>query len=83
MTKGYADAAPYDAIVIEGSVTHTPEALLGQLKDGGRLVVVEGVGNAALALIYTRSGDVTSPRPTFNAAIKPLPGFELAQGFSF
>ena len=43
---GWPAQAPYDAIVLSGSVAQIPEALLEQLKVGGRLLAV--VGDAPL-----------------------------------
>lgn len=83
LSAGYASEAPYEVIFVGGSVEFVPPALLEQLKDGGRLVVVEGRGNAGVAKVYLRSGDTVTPRRAFNAAIKPLPGFELKQTFQF
>ena len=40
LEAGYVAEGPYDVIFIGGSVDSVPEALFGQLKDGGRLVVV-------------------------------------------
>ncbi|HWK66615.1 MAG TPA: protein-L-isoaspartate O-methyltransferase [Rhizobiaceae bacterium] len=83
LREGYPDEAPYDVIVIEGSVGEIPEALFAQLKEGGRLVAVEGVGNAGVAKLYVKDGDVVTGRRAFNAAVKPLPGFEKAPAFEF
>ena len=44
--QGWPAQAPYDAIVLSGSVAQIPEALLEQLKVGGRLLAV--VGDAPL-----------------------------------
>lgn len=83
LRDGYPDEAPYDVIVIEGAVGEIPEALFEQLKEGGRLVAVEGVGNAGVAKLYVRDGGVVTGRRGFNAAVKPLPGFEKAPAFEF
>lgn len=40
---GWNKQAPYDAIVLTGSVPHLPEALLHQLAPGGRLVACVGL----------------------------------------
>ena len=60
-----------------------PQKLLDQLKDGGRLVVVEGQGNAGVARIYRRQGDGFYGQTAFNSAVMPLPGFEKAEEFVF
>ncbi|MDI6025832.1 protein-L-isoaspartate O-methyltransferase [Corticibacterium sp. UT-5YL-CI-8] len=83
LNAGYAKQGPYDVIFLEGSVGQVPAALLGQLREGGRLVAVEGQGNAGVARLYVKSGDVVTARRGFNAAIKPLPGFERMPEFHF
>jgi len=80
---GYGSEAPYDVIVIEGAVDKVPDALFEQLKEGGRLVVVEGYGNAGVARLYLKQGGIVSGRRGFNAAIKPLPGFQKEPAFEF
>lgn len=83
LNVGYPSEAPYEVIFIGGSVDFVTPALFDQLKEGGRLVVVEGQGNAGVAKVYLRSGKSVTPRRAFNAAIKPLPGFELTPHFQF
>ncbi|MGE3363938.1 MAG: protein-L-isoaspartate O-methyltransferase [Rhizobiaceae bacterium] len=83
LNQGYADEAPYEVIFLGGAVESVPETLFGQLKEGGRLVAVEGHGNAAIAKLYLKSGSEVTARRAFNAAIKPLPGFESAPTFQF
>ncbi|MDS7597207.1 protein-L-isoaspartate O-methyltransferase [Agrobacterium tumefaciens] len=83
LEKGYAGEAPYDLIFINGSVEEVPAALLGQLRDGGRLVVVVGYGNAAMATVYRRDGNGTSAVTLFNASVKPVPGFAKVKEFVF
>lgn len=41
-TKGWAEEAPYDAILAAASGSHVPAALLGQLAPNGRLVMPIG-----------------------------------------
>lgn len=83
LTAGHAAAAPYDVIVIAGSVERLPESLTGQLADGGRLVVVEGHGLSARAVLYTRSGRDVAGRVLMNAAVPLLPGFAREPEFVF
>lgn len=83
LPEGSASNGPYDVIFVGGSVDSTPVSLLDQLKEGGRLVVVEGQGNAGRAKRYLKSEGATTGRHVFNAAIKPLPGFERAYTFQF
>ncbi len=37
---GFAEGAPYDVIVLNGSVPEVPESLFAQLKEGGRLAAI-------------------------------------------
>ena len=83
LPEGYPSEAPYDAIFLNGAVEIVPEALLRQLRDGGRLVCVEGSGHAARATVYRRDGELFSSLASFNAAVKPLPGFAEAKSFEF
>ena len=83
LAQGYKPEAPYDVIFVGGSVEQLPSALFDQLRDGGRLVVVEGHGNASKAKLYVSEGGNTSARRGFNTSVKPLPGFEKAAQFVF
>jgi protein-L-isoaspartate(D-aspartate) O-methyltransferase len=83
LRAGYAAEGPYDVIVLEGAVGEIPPALFDQLRDGGRLVAVEGYGNAGVARLYVKVDGIVTGRRAFNAAIKPLPGFERAPAFVF
>lgn len=80
---GYPSEAPYDVILIEGAVDEVPATLFDQLREGGRLIAVEGHGNAGVARLYVRQGGNLSGRRAFNAAVPALPGFERAPSFEF
>ncbi|WP_019221616.1 protein-L-isoaspartate O-methyltransferase family protein [Bartonella senegalensis] len=83
LQQGYAVKGPYDVIFIEGCVDFIPEVLFDQMKDGGRLVVVEGHGNAGVARIYIKEDGIVSARCAFNLAVKRLPGFLKTPDFVF
>ncbi|ESY74694.1 protein-L-isoaspartate O-methyltransferase [Mesorhizobium sp. M0051] len=83
LPQGHAAQAPYDVIFVGGSVAEVPVPLLDQLAEGGRLVAVEGQGNSGLARLFFKAGGVVTGRRAFNAAIKPLPGFERIHAFEF
>jgi protein-L-isoaspartate(D-aspartate) O-methyltransferase len=83
LPAGFPSEAPYDVIFIGGCVEQLPDALLQQLKEGGRLVVVEGRGLAGKAKLFLKSNGVVTGRGAFNAAVKPLPGFERTPSFVF
>lgn len=52
-----ADGAPFDAIVLSGSVAEIPTALLALLAPGGRLAAIVGFEPMMRATIVTRTGD--------------------------
>jgi protein-L-isoaspartate(D-aspartate) O-methyltransferase len=83
LTEGWPAGGPYDAIVVEGATEFAPEALLRQLKDGGRLVCVLGSGPGAKAMLYRRSGHDSGGRTIFDAAAPLLPGFVKPPQFAF
>lgn len=83
LEAGYPAEAPYDVIFVGGAVEQIPETLFAQLKDGGRLVAVEGAGNAGQARLFVKSNEVVTGRRAFNAAVKPLPGFKRVEVFEF
>jgi protein-L-isoaspartate(D-aspartate) O-methyltransferase len=81
MAVGWVAKAPYDAIVLEGSVSVTPDDLLDQLKDGGRLVAIvneDGIGKATL---WRRLGRSMDARVAFDVAAPELPGFAKSPAF--
>lgn len=83
LPQGYPKEGPYDAIIIEGAVASMPQALLEQLKDGGRLVAVLTEGGVSQAAHWRRIGQAFDHIAAFDAAAPLLPGFERATGFVF
>ncbi len=83
LRDGQPARAPFDVILINGSVEEVPQALLDQLAEDGRLVVVQGHGNAGIACLFLKTTGAVTGRRAFNAAIKPLPGFERTRVFEF
>jgi protein-L-isoaspartate(D-aspartate) O-methyltransferase len=82
--EGFAMAAPYDVIFIDGQIPEVPQALLKQLQDGGRLAAIVGEGRMAKAQLYTRHAETVSAGAVFDASIPPLPGFApLRKAFVF
>jgi protein-L-isoaspartate(D-aspartate) O-methyltransferase len=82
-TDGDPSAAPYDVILLNGATEVTPEGLLGQLKDGGRLVGVSAESKPPRAMIVTHTHGEFGHRALFDAAAPVLPGLERAAAFVF
>lgn len=82
-TEGDPSAAPYDVIILNGAAEVTPEPLLGQLKEGGRLVGVSAESRPPRAMIVTHSHGEFGHRALFDAAAPVLPGLERATAFVF
>jgi protein-L-isoaspartate(D-aspartate) O-methyltransferase len=81
LNAGAAEHGPYDVIVIEGGVNHVPDAILDQIKDGGRIACVFMDGALGeVRLGYKRDGRV-SWRRSFNAGAPVLKGFEKQDAF--
>ncbi|MFD2235904.1 protein-L-isoaspartate O-methyltransferase family protein [Aureimonas populi] len=83
LNAGWSAGAPYDVILVEGSVDRVPQVLFDQLADRGRLVAVIGHGNAGMAKLFVKDGDLVSDRFGFNCSLKPLPGFVEKPSFAF
>lgn len=82
-TEGDASAGPYDVIVLNGATEVTPEGLLGQLREGGRLVGVSAESKPPRAMVVTRTHGEFGHRALFDAAAPVLPGLERAAAFVF
>ena len=83
IAAGFAANAPYDVVFVNGAVDEVPAALFGQLKEDGRLVAVEGHGNAGVARLYMKHDGHVAGRKVFNASVKPLPGLRKEPVFVF
>jgi protein-L-isoaspartate(D-aspartate) O-methyltransferase len=83
LPAGVAIDGPYDVVVLEGSIAIKPEALLDQLKDGGRLVgVVRQENGLGEATIWRRLGRSYDRWTAFDASAPLLPGFEPVPAFT-
>lgn len=83
LAKGAPDEAPFDVIIIQGTIPEVPKALLDQLRAGGRLVALIGKGGSATALTYVKSNNGIASVPSFNANLPELEELARAPGFAF
>lgn len=89
LTSGYAAAAPYDVIIMDGAVQVIPDAIKQQLGLEGRLVTVENVGGMADTLsssgkcvVYDKKGVNFYRREAFDASVPVLQAFAQNQAFA-
>ena len=81
LAKGCPDHAPFDVVILGGAIDVPPDALLDQLNEGGRLVAVVRQNGLGKAVIWRRLGRSFDRWLAFDAAAKPLPGFQRAPEF--
>ncbi len=82
--RGWAGEAPFDAIVLSGSVAEVPQALLDQLKVGGRLIGIVGDEPMMRATLVTRVGERDFGRiELFDTVAPRLLGFDEPPRFRF
>ncbi|MEJ0049040.1 MAG: protein-L-isoaspartate O-methyltransferase [Rhodospirillales bacterium] len=84
LAEGWPAAAPYDLIVIEGSVHAVPERIGRQVAQTGRLVTVvaQEAGRSAAVLAEPSVGGL-AVRPMFDAVAPKLPSLWPAPSFAF
>lgn len=85
--KGSSANGPYDKIFINGQVEQVPEALISQLKEGGRIITImriedEGMLPFIVSLRLDKKGVVTL-KTHFQANSSKLPEFMKEKSFIF
>lgn len=77
-SRGYADAAPYDAILVTAAAPSVPPALFEQLKEEGRLVIPVGTAEGQALQVVRKIGGRPVTQLLDGVRFVPLIG---AQGF--
>jgi protein-L-isoaspartate(D-aspartate) O-methyltransferase len=78
-TRGVPERAPFDAIAVHATAPAPPQTLLGQLADGGRLVVPIAADEVDLLTVFRRTGPELAREEIGPCRFVPLIGEE---GFS-
>ncbi len=82
--NGWAQRGPYDAIVVSGALPSLPDALLKQLRLGGRLAAIVGEAPVMEAKLVTCSAEgVYNTINLFETVVPALDSGNAKPGFSF
>lgn len=80
---GLAAQAPFDVVLLAGSVQRVPHSLLDQLGEGGRLVAVVNHGRVGKVTLYRKLGGAIGSATPADAALPPLEALRPEPAFSF
>jgi protein-L-isoaspartate(D-aspartate) O-methyltransferase len=80
---GHPEQAPFDLILLVGSVTAVPPALLEQLGEGGRLAAVVEHGRSGKVTIARKINGAIGSITPFDAQVSRLAGLPAEMGFQF
>lgn len=80
---GHAEQAPFDLILLAGSVPSLPPALLDQLADQGRLAAVVEQGRSGKVTVAQKVHGAIGRLTPFDAQVMRLPGLRVEHGFQF
>lgn len=83
LAAGAAKHGPYDVVAFGGAVEELPDAILDQLKDGGRIAAIfmDGAANGQCRVGVKAAGKVAW-RNVFDATAPVLPGFGKTAEFA-
>ncbi len=82
--EGFLDQAPYDAILIEGSVNKVPNVILNQLNENGKLASVEGQNDKhGHAVLYEKINKNFVKSYLFDTNVPILNSFINRSNFKF
>ena len=73
-SQGFAEAAPFDAILVAAAAPAVPQPLIDQLTEGGRLVIPVGTTEHQQLLRIVRSAGRTTEQQLFACRFVPLVG---------
>jgi len=82
--QGASKDGPFDAIVLGGSVSEVPQALLAQLAVGGRLIAIVGEEPVMQTTLFTRTAPQSWQTKVLWDTVAPaLQGFAQPSAFHF
>jgi protein-L-isoaspartate(D-aspartate) O-methyltransferase len=81
--QGLPKQAPFNLVLLAGSVAASPPELLAQLDEHGRLAGVVEAGRAGKITVITRVGGAYDTRQPFDARTPPIPELRPQPAFEF
>lgn len=82
LAAGAAKHGPYDAVIVEGAAETLPQALVDQVKEGGRIACIFLEGALGTCRIGHKLDGGVAWRFAFHATAPLLPGFEARREFA-
>jgi len=82
LAEGAVEHGPYDVIMIQGAVEHLPDAIVEQLKEGGRMACLFAEGGLGAVRVGYKIDGQMNWRFAFNAGAPVLAGFERHAAFT-
>lgn len=82
LTEGAAKHGPYDVVLLQGAVEQMPDAILDQVKEGGRIAALWQEGALGKVKVGYKIDGAINWRFAFNAGAPVLNGFERHRAFT-
>jgi protein-L-isoaspartate(D-aspartate) O-methyltransferase len=83
LETGHKKGAPYDQILIDGAVEVIPDAIVGQLADGGRLGTALVDRGVTRLVVGRKAGGAFGYLSIGDSGVPALPGFIRPKAFTF
>ncbi|MCG3266878.1 protein-L-isoaspartate O-methyltransferase [Yoonia sp. I 8.24] len=79
---GSEKSGPYDIIIVQGAVETVPDAVIAQLREGGRIACIFAEGSLGVVRVGYKLDGVMNWRFAFNASAPVVAGFEKTAEFA-
>ena len=80
---GYNKEAPYDVIIIEGSVDYIPDDIFAQLNTSGRIITINVIDAIGKLTLYKKENGLVSSKVILEASVPYLSAFKEKNVFVF
>jgi protein-L-isoaspartate(D-aspartate) O-methyltransferase len=83
LDAGWKKGAPYDHVLIDGAVEYIPDAIVGQLADGGRLGAALVDRGVTRLIVGRKAAGAFGYLSLTDGGVPALPGFTCPKAFTF